>query len=91
MPNGARVADDFHVFGVEWTENQLEFFADGRSYHKVTPASLPAGTAWVYEHPFFLLLNLAVGGNWPGNPDSTTMFPQTLTVDWVRGTRVLER
>ena len=91
MANGARVADDFHVFGVEWTENDLEFFMDGTRYHKVTPASLPAGAAWVYEHPFFILINLAVGGNWPGNPDATTVFPQSLVVDWVRVTRVLER
>jgi beta-glucanase (GH16 family) len=39
---------------------------------------------WVFDHPFFLLLNVAVGGNWPGNPDDTTTFPQTLLVDYVR-------
>jgi beta-glucanase (GH16 family) len=57
---------------------------DGKPYGTVTPADLPPGTHWVYEQPFFLLLNLAVGGAWPGNPDATTRFPQTLTVDWVR-------
>ena len=44
----------------------------------------PAGKTWVYDHPFFLILNLAVGGPWPGNPDGSTVFPQTLTVDYVR-------
>jgi hypothetical protein len=43
-----------------------------------------AGTTWVYDHPFFIIMNLAVGGNWPGAPDANTVFPQTLTIDWVR-------
>ncbi len=79
-----RVADDFHIFTVVWEPESIEFFVDGVSYHKVTPASLPANTQWVFNKPFFLLLNLAVGGSWPGNPDDTTQFPQDLIVDWVR-------
>jgi beta-glucanase (GH16 family) len=57
---------------------------DGKQYQSVSPANLPAGTKWVYDHPFYLLLNLAVGGNWPGNPDATTSFPQMMVVDYVR-------
>jgi len=57
---------------------------DGHVYKRVTPPELPAGTQWVYGHPFFLLLNLAVGGNWPGYPDATTKFPQRMLVDYVR-------
>jgi len=53
-------------------------------YQKKSTADLPSGARWVYDHPFYLLLNLAVGGNWPGYPDATTTFPQTLTVDYVR-------
>jgi beta-glucanase (GH16 family) len=49
-----------------------------------TPKDLPEGTTWVYDHPFFLLLNVAVGGAWPGNPDETTAFPQKMLVDYVR-------
>ena len=45
---------------------------------------LPAGSRWVFDHPFFLLLNVAVGGNWPGPPDATTVFPQQMLVDYVR-------
>jgi len=45
---------------------------------------LPAGTKWVYDHPFFLILNVAVGGGWPHNPDKTSVFPQTMLVDYVR-------
>jgi len=62
----------------------VAFFVDGAQYFQVTPASLPAGKTWVYQHPFFLLLNVAVGGTWPGNPDATTAFPQQMLVDWVR-------
>jgi beta-glucanase (GH16 family) len=50
----------------------------------VTLRDLPKGTRWVYDHPFFILLNLAVGGSWPGDPDATTEFPQRLLVDYVR-------
>jgi beta-glucanase (GH16 family) len=49
----------------------------------ITPASLPAGTVWAFDHPFFLILNLAVGGNWPGDP-SATAFPQRVMIDYVR-------
>ena len=80
----ARLSDDFHVFAVDWSPDRIEFFFDGRSYGQVTAARLPTGAAWAFDKPFFLLINLAVGGNWPGYPDATTTFPQTLTVDWVR-------
>ena len=78
------MADDFHVFAVEWEPNTLRFFADGRLYQTITPAALPAGARWVFDHPFFLLLNVAVGGAWPGPPDATTVFPQQMLVDYVR-------
>ena len=52
---------------------------------KLAPLPIcPRGEKWVYDHPFFLLLNVAVGGGWPGNPDATTVFPQTMLVDYVR-------
>jgi beta-glucanase (GH16 family) len=84
LAGSPRLADDFHVYAVEWSPQLIEFFIDGISYAKVTPASLPKGAAWVYDHPFFLLLNVAVGGGWPGNPDASTTFPQSMLVDWVR-------
>lgn len=74
----------FHVYGVEWSADSIEFFADGKPYAKVTHVSLPLGAAWVFDKPFFLLLNLAIGGDWPGSPDSATRFPQSMLVDWVR-------
>jgi beta-glucanase (GH16 family) len=84
LDENRRMTDDFHVFEVRWTADRLTFFIDGKPYHEVTPANLPAGAKWVFDHPFFILLNLAVGGNWPGYPDDTTTFPQALMIDWVR-------
>ena len=81
---GAVLADDFHIFAIEWEENRIRWFIDGQQYHEVTPASLPGGAPWVFNTPQFLLLNVAVGGNWPGYPDGTTVFPQRMLVDYVR-------
>ena len=49
-----------------------------------TRADLPAGTTWVFDHPFYLIVNSAVGGQWPGSPDTTTTFPQPMLIDYVR-------
>ena len=84
LPGNAPFADDFHVYAVEWTTNQLKWFVDGVQYFSANPASLPAGKAWVFTQPQFVLLNVAVGGNWPGNPDGTTAFPQRMVVDYLR-------
>jgi len=84
LPGGGAVADDFHVFAIEWRTNLIRWLVDGVGYFSVTPAALPAGTRWVFDHPHFLLLNVAVGGNWPGNPDASTVFPQRMLVDYVR-------
>jgi beta-glucanase (GH16 family) len=74
----------FHVFAIEWTEGSITWLVDGHQYHAVTPADLPQGTTWVFDKPFFVLLNVAVGGNWVGSPDESTPLPQTMLVDWVR-------
>ena len=84
LPAGKRFADDYHVYAIEWSANSIAFFVDGAQYFEVTPAKLPAGKTWVYQHPFFLILNVAVGGTWPGNPDATSTFPQQMLVDWIR-------
>jgi len=77
-------ADDFHIFAIEWAPQQIRWYLDGTQTHSMTPADLPQGTKWVFDHPFFLLLNVAVGGQWPGDPDSTSSFPQQMVVDYVR-------
>ena len=84
LPGGAALSADFHTFAIEWEQNAIRFYVDDHLYETRTPADVPAGDRWVYDHPFFLLLNVAVGGAFPGNPDATTVFPQTMTVDYVR-------
>lgn len=83
LPGGQAFADAFHTFAVEWSPNSISWFVDGIRYQTRTPADL-GGNRWVFDHPFFLIMNIAVGGYWPGYPDATTQFPQTLTVDYVR-------
>jgi beta-glucanase (GH16 family) len=84
LPGGAALADDFHVYAVQWTTNQIQWFVDTNLYFTATPASLPSGGTWIFTQPQFLVLNVAVGGTWPGNPDGTTVFPQKMLVDYVR-------
>lgn len=83
LPDG-QLADDFHLYAVEWEEGQIRWFLDETNYFTATVDSLPAGSPWVFDHPFYLILNLAVGGNWPGRPDETTQFPQQMLVDYIR-------
>ena len=80
----ANFSDGFHIFAIQWTPDEISWYVDGENFLTLTPESIPPGAQWVYNHPFFIILNLAVGGNWPGAPDETTTFPQTLMVDYVR-------
>jgi beta-glucanase (GH16 family) len=84
LPGGVRFSDAFHTFAIDWTPGTIVFSVDGTSYQTVTRNSIPPGAAWVFDAPFFLLLNVAVGGTFPGSPDSTTLFPQEMAVDYVR-------
>ena len=77
-----RFADDFHLFAIEWEPGQIRWSVDGNLFRTRTPQDVPG--PWVFDHPFFLILNLAVGGYWPGYPDDTTIFPQFMLVDYVR-------
>ena len=79
-----RFADDFHIFAVEWDADSVSFYVDQNLYVRRTRADLQPGWKWVFDKPFFLILNLAVGGDWPGKPDSSTVFPQSMLVDYVR-------
>jgi beta-glucanase (GH16 family) len=84
LPNNKRFAESFHVFAVEWEANSIRFYCDHVLYKTWTRTDLAPGMKWVFDHPFFILLNVAVGGDWPGSPDATTIFPQTMPVDYVR-------
>ncbi len=83
LPGGAKLSDDFHIYAIEWTTNQIKWYLDNNLFFTATPASLPAGTTWVFTAPQFIILNVAVGGYWPGYPDGTTVFPQQMLVDYV--------
>lgn len=81
----ARAASDgYHTFAVIKRPREIVWLLDGVPYHRVTPDDLPAGRSWVFEQPFYLLLNLAVGGQWPGPPNASTVFPGVMKVDYVR-------
>ncbi|HEY3681645.1 MAG TPA: glycoside hydrolase family 16 protein [Streptosporangiaceae bacterium] len=82
LPNGQAFADDFHTFAIDWAPDSVKWSVDGQVYETRTPADTN-GNKWVFDHPFFVILNLAVGGNWPGSPNDGTQFPQTMTVDYV--------
>lgn len=84
LPNGARLSDDFHVFAVEWAPRAIRFYMDDILYETQTIDSIPITKHWAFDHPFFILLNVAVGGDWPGSPDRTTTFPVSMLVDYVR-------
>jgi beta-glucanase (GH16 family) len=77
-------ADDFHLYSLEWTPSSLTFSVDGVAHLTVARADLPPDSRWVFDKPFYLVLNLAVGGEQPGPPNAGTPFPGRMTVDWVR-------
>ncbi len=88
LPTGT-FADDFHVFAMEWSPNEIKFFVDNILYSTKTNTTV-SPYPWVFDKPFFLLLNLAIGGPWALAPDATTTFPQTMEVDYVRVYQKLE-
>ncbi len=77
-----RFDTDFHIFGIEWGREYINFYVDDVLYNQITPDDLTGD--WVFDHPFYIIINLAVGGNYVGPPTEATVFPQTLLVDYVR-------
>lgn len=84
LTSGVAFAADYHLYAVEWDSAGARFYVDETLYETRTPADAPAGATWAYDHPFYVLLNLAVGGTWPGDPDQTTAFPAAMKIDYVR-------
>ena len=78
-----RFDTDFHVFAVEWDKEKIDFIVDGTFYHRVEKSAVTDGE-WKFDHPFFIILNVAVGGTFGGNPTDNTYFPQSMYVDYVR-------
>ncbi len=81
---GQDVGDAFHVYGIDWSPAAVTFSVDGTPYGTVSKAEIDRYGTWVFDHPFYLLMNVAVGGNWPGAPTAQTQFPQRMIVDYVR-------
>jgi beta-glucanase (GH16 family) len=81
VPSG-RLDTGFHVYRVDWEPDRITWYLDGEAFFILTEDDLTG--EWVFDDPFFMLLNVAVGGNFVGSPDQTTTFPQTMLIDWVR-------
>ena len=80
---GTSLAGGFHVYSVHWERDRIRWYFDDQLYSTVTPADLQ-GNPWVFDHDFFLLVNVAVGGTLPGNPDGSVTFSQTMLIDYIR-------
>lgn len=81
LKHSEKLSQDFHVYAIEWDDEQIKWFFDGEQYYSL---SIQSSSMSEFDAPFFILLNIAVGGDWPGYPDDTTQFPQTMEVDYVR-------
>jgi beta-glucanase (GH16 family) len=84
LPDGKSLSDDYHLYAIEWEPDRVRFYLDDTNYATFLGSEWPADGKWVFDHPFYMVLNVAVGGNWPGPPDSATQFPQQMLVDYVR-------
>jgi beta-glucanase (GH16 family) len=84
LAGGEGFNEGFHVFAIEWNADSITWFVDDTPYQTITPGDLPPGARWVFDHPFFIILNVAVGGYFVGPPDAETTFPQTMLIDYVR-------
>jgi beta-glucanase (GH16 family) len=81
---GSSYADAFHNFAVEWDSTRIAFLVDGTPHYEVTRRDVSARGAWPFDQPFYIILNLAVGGAFDDDPKSDVIFPATMLVDWVR-------
>ena len=86
LPGSKKIASEFRIFAVEWEPSEIRWYFDEKLYSTLSPKDLPTGPRWVFDHPHFLILNFAVGGKWPGSPNASTKFPQSMLVDYVRVT-----
>ncbi|WP_081844314.1 discoidin domain-containing protein [Cellulomonas sp. URHE0023] len=85
LPDGAPLSNDFHTWAAEWDANGIRYFLDNRLVFTADKATVESTRGpWIYDHDFYVILNLAVGGDWPGPVDATTPFPAQMLVDYVR-------
>lgn len=78
----SRFDTEFHIFGIEWDKDYINFYVDDAMYYQVKPENVPG--KWVFNESFYLILNIAVGGNLPGSPNLETSFPQSMLIDYIR-------
>jgi beta-glucanase (GH16 family) len=84
IPSG-RLDDDFHVYSVEWEEGVIRWYLDDELFHVVTRTTVQGRGDWVFDHPFYIILNVAIGGTFSGGaPTPDVRFPQSMLVDWIR-------
>ena len=82
LTNGQDFNDEYHVFSLIWTENNIQWLVDDQVFKTIGQSTVSGN--YPFNAPFFFIFNVAVGGNWPGNPNSSTVFPQRMLVDYVR-------
>ncbi|MBI1265937.1 MAG: family 16 glycosylhydrolase [Cryomorphaceae bacterium] len=78
------LTDNFHTYSIEWFPDNIRWFLDGQMYYEVNRSQVTPNFEWLFDEDYYMLLNVAVGGNWPGAPNGTTVFPQEMVVDYVR-------
>lgn len=81
ISGGAKFSDEFHVFSLEWEENVIKWYMDDQLFYQVSSSNV---NPYPFNQDFFFIFNIAVGGDWPGNPDNSTSFPQYMMVDYIR-------
>jgi beta-glucanase (GH16 family) len=84
LPSGQSFYSSYHIFGMNWAPDSVQFTVDGTVYASLTPSSLPSGGLWEFNHPFYIILNVAEGGPFAGPPGPNSTYPQTMDVDYVR-------
>lgn len=84
-----RFDSGYHIFAVEWDTEKIDFYVDGYLYQRISKSTVNTKGEWVYDHPFFMILNIAVGGTFAGFPTSETPFPQKMTIDYVRAYKLV--
>jgi beta-glucanase (GH16 family) len=81
---GEQVDANYHVYAIEWDANGIHWYVDEVNFYNISRAQVESYGPWVFDHEFFIILNVAVGGQWPGYPDGSSVFPQRMYVDYVR-------
>jgi beta-glucanase (GH16 family) len=83
LTGGQTFSEQFHLFSVEWQEDEIKWYMDDQLYYSISPNQMN-GQPYPFNASFFLIMNIAVGGDWPGYPDASTSFPQEMVIDCVR-------